>query len=188
MQNRQECKVSQMTAQTSVKLECEFDDPIGMLKDSHRKIKRSLHVLWVIADRAAGKELTAEQTAAVRSAIDCLGVDGARHTADEEQSLFPRLRAKTITGDSEELGLLEDYRRQADQLHAMVETLYATWISAGELLRKDQLRLESSTAMLKRLSEQHIHIEEQIVFPRAQRLLDDGDITAIGQEFRARRN
>jgi hemerythrin-like domain-containing protein len=42
--------------------------------------------------------------------------------------------------------------------------------------------------MLKRLSEQHIHIEEQIVFPRAQRLLDDGDITAIGQEFRARRN
>jgi iron-sulfur cluster repair protein YtfE (RIC family) len=108
-----------------VKPGCEFDDPIGMLKNVHRQIKRSLHVLWVIADRAAGRGLTAEETAAVRSAMDCLCVDGTRHTADEEQSLFPQLRAETISGDSEELGVLEDNQRQTDRLRAIVESLYA---------------------------------------------------------------
>jgi hemerythrin-like domain-containing protein len=188
MQKRRKGEMSHLAAHTGVKLDCEFDDPIGMLKDCHRKIKRSLHVLWVVADRAVGRKLTAAETAAVRSAIDCLRVDGTRHTADEEQSLFPRLRAKTISGDSEELGLLEDNRHQADSLHALVETLYSTWISAGALRLENQLQLQSSTAMLKRLSEQHIQVEEQIVFPRAQRVLDGETITAIAQEFRARRN
>ncbi len=113
-QKRPKEKASRLATQADVKLDCEFDNPIGILRDCHHKIKRSLHVLWVIADRAGGRELTAEETAAVQSAIDCLRVDGARHTADEEQSLFPRLRAETITGDSEELNVLEDNRRQAD--------------------------------------------------------------------------
>jgi hemerythrin-like domain-containing protein len=174
--------------QTRAKLDCECNDPIGVLKDCHRKIKRSLHVLWVIADRAAGRELAAEETAVARSAIDCVRVNGTLHTADEEQSLFPRLRAQTITGDSEELGLLEDNRCQADPLHALVETLYSTWISAGALRPENQLRLQSCTETLKRLFEQHIEIEEHIVFPRALQLLDGRTIAAIGEEFRARRS
>jgi hemerythrin-like domain-containing protein len=177
-----------MAALTGGKLDCAFDDPISILKDCHRKIKRSLHVLWVIADRAVGRELTAEETAAVRSAIDCLCVDGTRHTADEEQSLFPRLRAKSITGDSEELGVLEDIRRQADPLHAMVEALYSAWISVGALRLENQLKLQSCTEQLKSLFERHIQIEEQVVFPRAQRTLDRPTIAAMGQEFRARRS
>jgi hemerythrin-like domain-containing protein len=109
-----------------VRLDWEFDDPIGVLKDCHRKIRRSLHVLWVIADRAAGRELTSDEIAAVRSAMNCLRVDGSRHTADEEQSLFPRLRAQTISGDSEDLIALEVNRRQTDRLSAMVEAFYST--------------------------------------------------------------
>lgn len=187
MQKRPKGKVSHLAVQTDVRLDCEFDDPIGVLKNCHRKIKRALHVLWVIADRAAGRELTAEEMVAVRSAMDCVRVDGTLHTADEEESLFPRLRAEAITGDSEELGFLEDNRRQADPLHALVETLYSAWISAGALRLENQLRLQSCTAMLKRLSDQHIQVEEQIVFPRAQQLLDGQTIAAMGREFRDRR-
>ncbi len=187
-QKRPKEKASRLATQADVKLDCEFDNPIGILRDCHHKIKRSLHVLWVIADRAGGRELTAEETAAVQSEIDCLRVDGARHTADEEQSLFPRLRAETITGDSEELNVLEDNRRQADPLHALVENLYSAWISAGALRLENQLRLQSCTAMLKGLSDQHVQVEEQIVFPRAQQVLDRETISAIAREFRARRN
>jgi hemerythrin-like domain-containing protein len=165
-----------------------FEDPIGVLNDCHRKIKRSLHVLWVIADRAAGRELTCDEISAVRSAMDCLCVEGTRHTVDEEQSLFPRLRAQTISGDSEELGLLEENRRQADRLHAIVESLYSAWMSAGALRPESQLRLQSCTESLKRLTEQHIKVEEQVVFPRAQQVLDGHTIAAIGREFRARRS
>ena len=177
-----------MAVQIALNPDRDFDDPIGVLKDCHRKIKRSLHVLWVIADRAAGRELTDEEIAAVRTAIDCLRVDGARHTADEEQSLFPRLRAVTISGDSEELRALEVNRRLEDRLRAMVESLYSAWISAGALRPESQLRLQSCTESLKHLSEQHVQVEEQILFPRAQIVLDDQTIAAIGREFRARRS
>ena len=119
-------KVSHLEVRTGVRLDWEFDDPIGVLKDCHRKIRRSLHVLWVIADRAAGRELTSDEIAAVRSAMNCLRVDGSRHTADEEQSLFPRLRAQTISGDSEDLIALEVNRRQTDRLSAIVEAFYST--------------------------------------------------------------
>jgi hypothetical protein len=70
-------KVSHLEVRTGVRLDWEFDDPIGVLKDCHRKIRRSLHVLWVIADRAAGRELTSDEIAAVRSAMNCLRVDGS---------------------------------------------------------------------------------------------------------------
>jgi hemerythrin-like domain-containing protein len=185
---RSKGKVPLMAALTGRKLDCEFDDPIGMLKTVHLRIKRSLHVLWVIADRAAGRELTSTEMAGVRSVIDCLRVDGSRHTADEELSLFPQLRAEAITGDSEELIALEHNRLQADPLHAMVETLYSTWMSTGALRMENQVRLQSCTEALKHLWEQHIQLGEQIVFPRAQQVLDGHTIAAIGEEFRARRS
>jgi hemerythrin-like domain-containing protein len=188
MQKRPKGKVSRLTRQTNVKPDCKFDDPIGMLQNVHSKIKRSLHVLWLIAGRAADRELISDEIAAVRSAMDCLRVGGTRHTADEEQSLFPRLRAAAITGDSEDLIALEDNRCETDPLHTMVETLYSTWISAGELSPEDQLRLQSYTEQLKRLFERHIQVAEQTVFPRAQRVLDGRAIATIGQEFRARRS
>ena len=120
--------------------------------------------------------------------MDCVRVDGTRHTADEEESLFPRLRAETISGDSEELNVLEDNRRVANRLHAIVESLYSAWMSGGTLRSESQLRLQSCTEKLKHLSEQHIQIEERIVFPRAQQVLDRQTTAAIGQEFRARRS
>jgi len=115
-------------------------------------------------------------------------VEGTRHTADEEQSLFPRLRSQTISGDSEELLALEDNQRRADPFHAMVEVLYLAWISAGALRPESQLRLQSCAESLKRLWEQHVQLEEQIVFPRAQQVLDGRTIAAISEEFRARRS
>lgn len=187
MRDRRKGKGARLAVQTRVMPGCEFDDPIGLLKNDHLKIKRALHVLWVIADRAAGRALTNEEMYAVRSAMNCVRVDGARHTADEEESLFPRLRAKAITGDSEELSVIEDNRRIADRQRAIVQSLYSAWMSAGALRSESQLRLQSCTETLKRLFEQHIQSEERIVFPRAQQLLDAESIAAIGQEVRARR-
>jgi iron-sulfur cluster repair protein YtfE (RIC family) len=187
MQERQKGNGSHLAAQNDVKRDGEFDDPIGVLKNVHRQVKRLLHVLWVIADRAAGRELTGEEKAAVRSAMDRLRVDVTRHTADEEQSLFPRLRAKTITGDSEDLSVIEDNRRQADRQRAIAESLYSAWMSARVLRPESQMRLQSCTESLKRLWERHVQLEEQIVFPRAQEVLNGTSIAVIGQEFRARR-
>ena len=176
-----------MTIQIGAKPDCGFDDPIGMLIDCHRRIERFLHVLCTVANRARNRALTDEEVIAVQSSIQYFRVGGLRHTADEKESLFPRLRAKSIAGNFEEIGGLENDHRHANDLHTTVDALYTAWIAADHLNSEDEQRLRSATEQLKHLYQEHIQVEEKIVFPRAAEMLDSGTITAIGQEFHARR-
>jgi hemerythrin-like domain-containing protein len=176
-----------MAIQIGAKLDSGFDDPIGMLIDCHRRIERFLHILCVVADRAQDRALTDEEAAAVQSALHYFRVGGLRHTADKEESLFPRLRAESAAGSLEELGGLGSDHRFANNLHEAVDALYSAWIATGQLSPEDELRLRSNTEQLKHLYEEHIQVEEKIVLPRAAELLASQAIEAMGQEFHARR-
>ena len=96
-----------MALQIGSKPDSGFDDPIGMLKDCHRRIESFLHILCFVVDRAQGRSLTGEERAAVQAALQYFRTGGQRHTADEEQSLFPRLR-KSDAQAFEEIDRLED--------------------------------------------------------------------------------
>lgn len=175
-----------MTIQIGAKPDSGFDDPIGMLKDCHRRIESFLGILCVVVGRAMGRGLTSEERGAVKAALQYFRTGGQRHTADEEESLFPRLRASDA--DSvEEISRLEDDHREANDLHGSVERLYSTWIASGELTSADALQLQSETGRLKQLYSDHIQVEETIVFARAAQVLDSHAIAAIGTEFRFRR-
>jgi hemerythrin-like domain-containing protein len=176
-----------MPVQIGAKPDSGFDDPIGMLTDCHRRIEQFLNILWVVADRAAGRALTGEESAAAQAALQYFRTGGQRHTADEEQSLFPRMRASGGEGEVNELEGLEGDHQDASQIHGTVETLYAKWIGGGALDLIDQDELLAATEQLKRLYTAHIRLEEQVVFPRAARMLGQEAIHKIGQEFRARR-
>jgi hemerythrin-like domain-containing protein len=175
-----------MAIQIGAKPDSGFDDPLGMLKDCHRRVEHFLHILCVVAERAAGGPLSDEQAAAVQAALQYFRVGGKRHTADEEESLFPRLRAD-LSAEFAELSRLESDHRSADDLHAAAENLYSQWIANGQLSSEEKRRLIAATQQLKRLYEAHIQVEENVVFPRAAELLDDKTIATIGQEFRTRR-
>ncbi|HEY3625882.1 MAG TPA: hemerythrin domain-containing protein [Terracidiphilus sp.] len=164
-----------------------FDDPIGMLTDCHRRIEHFLDILCVVAVRATGRSMTEEETAAVQTALQYFHVGGQRHNADEEQSLFPRLRASAGSEELGEIQALETDHQDANSLHEEVQDLCEKWVGAGALEAVDQDRLLSATQKLKRLYTEHIRLEEQVVFPRAGKLLSRAAIDAIGQEFRARR-
>ena len=175
-----------MAIQIGAKPDSGFDDPLGMLKDCHRRVEHFLHILCVVAERAAGGALSDEQAAAVQAALQYFRVGGKRHTADEEESLFPRLRAD-LSAEFAELARLESDHRSADDLHAAAENLYSQWIANGHLSSEEERQLIAGTQQLKRLYEAHIQVEENVVFPRAAELLDDEIIATIGREFRARR-
>jgi hemerythrin-like domain-containing protein len=174
-----------VAVQIGAKPDSGFDDPIGMLKDCHRRIERFLEILCAVAERAQGRILTEEEIAAVQSALNYFRVGGQRHTADEEESLFPRLIA---AGGFEELDGLEHDHAEAGQLHAEVEAIYHTWISAGSLSESQFRLLLSSTGRLRDLYQAHIQVEDNVVFPKAAQVLDRNVIGTIGQEFRARRH
>ena len=175
-----------MPIQIGAKPDSGFDDPIGMLKDCHRRIESFLHILCVVVDRAQGRTLTGEERAAVQAALQYFRTGGQRHTADEEQSLFPRLR-KSDAQAFEEIDRLEHDHREANDLHTSVERLYTTWIESSGLTPDETHQLLSETSRLKQLYSDHIEVEETTVFARAAQVLDHNALTAIGTEFRFRR-
>jgi hemerythrin-like domain-containing protein len=175
-----------MAIQIGSKPDSGFDDPIGMLKDCHRRIESFLHVLCVVVDRAQGRKVTDEERAAVQAALQYFRTGGQRHTADEEQSLFPRLR-KSDAQAFEEIDRLEHDHREANDLHTSVERLYIAWIESSGLTPDEAQQLLSETSRLKQLYSDHIEVEETKVFARAAQVLDHNALTAIGTEFRLRR-
>ena len=172
--------------QIGAKPDSGFDDPIGMLKDCHRRIESFLQVLCLVAERAKGRRLSDEEAVAINSALSYFRTGGQRHTADEEESLFPRLRGHSAKEPEELDGLEEDHHR-ANELHAEVEELYQIWLGSGLLSEDNQKTLAQSTTELEAIYKAHIKIEEEVVFPQASRTLDENAIADMGREFRARR-
>jgi hemerythrin-like domain-containing protein len=171
--------------QIGAKPDSGFDDPLGMLKDCHRRIERFLGILCLVAERARGRGLTEEEIAAVEAAVNYFRLGGQRHTADEEESLFPRLIS---VGGFAELDRLQHDHDEAGQLHDDVEELYRSWISSGSLRENESRSLLAATGRLRHLYQGHIQVEDNIVFPRAAQVLDEKAIKAIGREFQARRH
>ena len=176
-----------MGIQIGAKPDSGFDDPIGMLTDCHRRIEHFLNILCIVSERAGGRALIAEESFAVQASLQYFRLGGQRHNADEEESVFPRLRASASPNDLHEIESLENDHKDAGTLHDTIEKLYESWINEGPLSNADQAALFSATQQLSCLYTEHIRLEEQVVFPRAAKLLSPAAIDAIGQEFRVRR-
>lgn len=177
-----------MPVQIGAKLDAGFDDPLGMLKDCHRRIENFLRVLCQVAERRTEGALRPEERNAVETALLYFRTGGQRHTLDEEDSLFPRLQKAVSAEDLQAIGSLEQEHGEADELHAAVDRLFSAWIASGSLSGDERRSLLAATERLKALYAGHIQVEETVVFPRAAAVLDAEAIAAIGSEFRARRS
>ena len=177
-----------MGIQIGAKPDSGFDDPLGMLQDCHRRIERFLHILCVVAEQAGGRGMTEEESAAVAAALHYFREGGSRHNADEEESLFPRLRAAEANDHVDDLAHLEEDHRRTGLLHGQIEVLYGRWMDAGALSHSEQQALRSATRELDGIYSAHIKLEESTVFPHAARALDKAAIAAMGLEFKKRRS
>lgn len=175
-----------MGVQIGARPDSGFDDPLGMLRDCHRRIEHFLRVLSSVAGRARGRALDADESEAVKAALHYFRVGGSRHTDDEEESLFPRLSSHS-DAPAEMMNGLQDEHQRAQGLHYLVDRLFMTWMNDRALKNEQEQQLESAMAQLERLYAGHIDVEERILFPAAARLLTRDDLAAIGDEFRRRR-
>ena len=176
-----------MAVQIGAKPDSGFEDPIGMLKDCHRRIEHFLDILCVVVERAGNRSLTEEERSAVKASLQYFHVGGERHTLDEEESLFPRLLAVAPTETNDVLARLRRDHGDAENLHASVDWLYTAWISSGILKDSNRAALLTQTLSLKYLYTDHILLEETEVFPRAALALDRDSLAEMGREFSVRR-
>jgi hemerythrin superfamily protein len=110
-----------------------------------------------------------------------------KHTADEEKTLFPRLRSldhpelKTLL---EKISSLESHHARADRSHAEVDRLGREWLASGSLNAERFARLVDELASIYR---EHIGTEERELFQAAAAVLEASEREAMGREMRARR-
>lgn len=166
-----------------------FSDPTGLLSDCHRRIEMFLRVLDGVA-AVIDRPMTEETRAALESALRYIREAAPKHTADEEESLFPRLRQMhlpEVETAIERLELLEHDHLLAGSLHAEVENLGQRCLDAGSLESSGVEAFRKAIASLISLYKQHISIEDELVFPLAAQLLSPTDIVAIADEMAGRR-
>src|SRR4051812_47734284 len=128
------------------KPESNFTDPIGLLTDCHRRIERFLAVLVQVAAQAKGLALTAEQRVALETALRYFRDAAPKHTADEESTLFPRLRQcdrPELQAAFARIESLEEDHVRADRGHAEVDRLGQAWLAEGSLAPEDAERLST---------------------------------------------
>ncbi len=164
-------------------------DPLGLLSDCHRRVEMFLGVLKAAA-ALHGRELDPDERRSLDNALRYFREAAPKHTADEEESLFPRMRQ---TGSAEaqialaELERLEADHRWADPLHARADELGRKWLAAGKLDNSDAAAFAESVAQLGAMYVRHIEVEEKVVFPAASRCLAKEEQHRIGLEMTARR-
>lgn len=166
-----------------------FTDPTGLLSDCHRRVEMFLGSLQAVAqviDHAPAEETSR----ALESALRYFAQAAPKHTADEEESLFPRLRLlhdPEIESAFSKLQQLEQDHRWAAPLHANVERLGTLYLSTGSLSRSEVEEFRKDVAHLAEMYKQHISVEETVVFPLAARMLSAAEKMAMAEEMAGRR-
>jgi hemerythrin-like domain-containing protein len=167
-----------------------FDQPLGLLSDCHRRIERFLAVLVRIAEDAGGRALHEDEIGPLTTALRYFREAAPRHTADEEESLFPRMRACASTeigAALERVAALESDHTSASRLHSDVDELFTEWQNGGMITPEKEDRLRRNLEELAALYSEHIRLEDEFVFPLAGRTLDRDTQRAIGREMAQRR-
>ena len=167
-----------------------FANPIGLLSDCHRRIERFLQALLTVATQVAGGSLEAEHRRALEAALKYFREAAPKHSADEEEDLFPMLRKLAnpcIPAVLTDLDRLEAEHTTAEAWHREVEELGERWVRQNFLPPENAARLKILLMSLSDLYRVHIASEEERVFPAAKAELAESELQAIGRRMALRR-
>ncbi len=164
----------------------DFDRPIELMIDCHRRIEKFLLVLDHVARKAI---LDAQTRPALDTALTYFKTAGARHNTDEEGDLFPALSA--LGGQAAELvekmNRLAAEHRLAEIVHHRLDELGGQWLKVSQLSEVDLAEFRRLIKQLIGFYTRHIAMEETEVFPVAAKALDSATLQQIGRNMRARR-
>lgn len=175
-----------------IPFQTDFTKPLDVLFHCHQKIAANLEALRRACAVLHKREVRDFRPvlATIDMVLTHLSTAGVKHTEDEEESLFPRMRAR---GDSlvaevfEALGRLELQHRGAESIESSLEKIFVS-MSADEAPdeKKAELFCDLSESLYD-LYRPHIRIENEFVFPAAGKILSADELLAVGREMYQRR-
>ena len=179
-----------MLTQIGGKIESDFTQPLGMLSDCHKRIRYFLSALLTTVTHADEGPLTVHQCIYLETALRYFREVAPKHTADEEKSLFPRLRCIDSPEMQATLRKLEDLEadhRKAESQHQETDAILHQWMMEGGISPKAMERLRRILIELLELYERHMLLEETNIFPLAEASLSDAEKSLVGCEMATRR-
>ena len=168
----------------------DFYDPTGLMSDCHRRIEMFLNALRAAGD-FNGRQLTEDERRALDAALRYFREAAPKHNADEEESLFPRLRSVSdpeVQSALADVARLEQEHRWAAPLHAEVDRLGQEWLCEGRLAADEARAFQSAVGKLNSMYRTHIEFEDRVLFPLAARVLSLEQKAEVAQEMAKRRN
>ena len=156
--------------------------PLERLQACHGRIEEQLQVLERMAHRASP---TAAESAAAQSVLGYFESVGAQHHRDEDEDLFPLLRARAAA-----LGRIE-VAAAIDELEREHATLAAQWRRLREglsaIAAQRHARLDAGEAgRFAWLYRRHMDCETQLVLPFARETLGTQERAELGARMAAR--
>lgn len=168
-----------------------FAQPLALMSDCHRRVEYFLNLLERIGQSAPDAALTPAEREALATALRYFREAAPRHTADEESSLFPRLRRTSHSLAAAVLARVEaleaDHAAAAAD-HQIVEERGSAWLEAGRLDAQRQQEFRDAVARLQARYRPHIAMEDTEVFPLAASILSTEELRDVGVEMARRRN
>ena len=168
----------------------DFSDPTGLMSDCHRRIEMFLNALRAAGD-FNGRQLAEDERRSLDAALRYFREAAPKHNADEEESLFPRLRSVSdpeLQSALADVVRLEQEHRWAAPLHAEVDRLGQQWLLEGRLAADQVHDFRSAGGKLDSMYRTHIEFEDRVLFPLAIRVLSPEQRAEVAQEMAKRRN
>ncbi|MEX0877060.1 MAG: hemerythrin domain-containing protein [Phycisphaerales bacterium] len=179
-----------MAVQLGTQGQAGFDQPFELLIDCHRRIEHFLAVITRVVEAYGSSVLDDQAHRALHTAGVYFRESAPRHTADEEDSLFPRLRALGGPEADEMLRgaqRLERDHTRADEMHAELDGFLRSWVGDGRIPEHDVGRATELLGELEALYREHIAYEDTVLFPSASKALPEEQVREIGREMALRR-
>lgn len=162
------------------------DEPLARLQSCHARIEEQLRILERLAQRAAAGAPDRAAGSAARAVLDYFDTSGAQHQRDEDEDLFPLLRARAAAlGRVEVAAGIEEMEREHATLDAQWRRLREA-LSALAALR--EARIDAGEAeRFAWLYRRHMDREALLVLPFARETLGTGERAELGARMAARR-
>lgn len=158
-----------------------LDAPLEHLMACHRRIEERLATLERAG--AAFGEKRDEALAAIRSAFAFMESNGAIHTRDEEESVFPRLRGRLTAEESALVEELEEDHAEAERRYEKLKSVVKR-LEAGEEVSGEYRQAAGALCALYR---RHIEVEDAKLVDVARRELSGEQLAVIADEMKRRR-
>lgn len=164
-----------------------FADPLGVMHAVHLRLQQRTALLVRLAEHVRHHGSDEDARATAGHVMRCFDEDCPMHHEDEQQDLFPLLRAATPAAERARLEILvaallaqhEDMRAAYDAVRPQLAA-----IADGRLGPLDPALVDR----LHTLCFEHVELEELELMPFARRRLDAPALERMGRSMAARRN